>query len=441
MIKKALFILICVVLATTSFAQKGKYSIKCTVDDPALDGIYAVLQIHLPNGDWRIDSCMVRKGKFSFKGEVEGKTTADIVFREYRQESPYLFNFILEPGTLYIDHINKYDYDITLRGTPLNDALNAYFQADRADSLSCTLRKAYGDFLVRVEIFQADTVQSEQALLIYKKNIILLSPVPELKMHVAKEDSVFFRAQKHRVQRLWNLYHQNEHNLLACYAIEQLIYYDENFQHYNFVDSLLRTTDTLVVKKLGHKLDYLRNKLKHKLDYLREKENTSPGMPYVDIPGVVAVYSDEHWVETAGSLKDLIDGKLAVVNFRSTRCFSCSQEIRETIVPLYNNYKDSGLVVVGIVSWDTSKTFYQNFDIGFSTWNAWENFDDIYHDIANMHIKYPQLKADSVDAALIYGLEDLPETILIAPDGTILARDLHGPSIEKAILKALKKEE
>lgn len=427
--KKIILILACVVLTSAAFGQKGKYTIKCTADAPVLNGLTAYLQIHRPGGVLELDSCVVRKGRFSFKGEVEGNTTADIVFSEYLEIKalPFLFGFILEPGTLYIDHINKYDDDITLRGTPLNEALNAYFQADRVDPMSSTLRKAYGDYLIPAETYQADTVQAEQALLIYIKNKIFLPPVPEQKRYVAKEDSLFFHAQKRRVQRLWDLYHQNEHNILACYAIEQLIYFDENFQYYNFVDSLLRTADTLVIKKF-----------RHKLDYLRTKDNTSEGKPFIDIPGTVAVYSDEHWVETDGTLKDIINGKLAVVNFWSTGCFFCSQEIRGTLVPLYNKYKDSGLVVVGVDSWDTSKTFYQAYDNGGGFY-VWSN--NYFGDIANMHIKYPQLKADSVDAALIYGLEDIPETLLIAPDGTILARGLRGKYIEEAVVKALKKEE
>lgn len=430
--KKALLILACVVMASTALGQKGKYTIKCTVDDPVLNGLTAYLQIHRPGGMIELDSCVVRKGRFSFKGEVEGNTTADIVFREYLdiEASPFLFGFVLEPGTLYVDHFHKYDYDVTLRGTPLNEALNAYFQADRADPLSSTLRKAYGDYLIPAETYQADTVQFEQAILIYIKNKIFLPPVPEQKRYVAKEDSLFFHAQKRRVQRLWDLYHQNEHNLLACYAIEQLFSFDENFQSYDFVDSLLRTADTLVVKKFGCKLDYLRAHLEH----LEAKGNTSEGKPYVDIPGMMAVYSDEHWVETDGTLKDIIDGKLAVVNFWGTRCFSCPQEIRETLVPLYNKYKDSGLVVVGVDSWDNPRVFIRPLSYDRVVY-------DYFGDIANMHIKYPQLKADSVDAAIIYGLEDISETILIAPDGTILARDLHGEDIEKAVIKALKKEE
>lgn len=426
--KKIILILACVVLTSAAFGQKGKYTIKCTADAPVLNGLTAYLQIHRPGGVLELDSCVVRKGRFSFKGEVEGNTTADIVFSEYLdiKALPFLFGFILEPGTLYIDHINKYDDDITLRGTPLNEALNAYFQADRVDPMSSTLRKAYGDYLIPAETYQADTVQAEQALLIYIKNKIFLPPVPEQKRYVAKEDSLFFHAQKRRVQRLWNLYHQNEHNLLACYAIEQLIYFDENFQSYNFVDSLLRTADTLVV-----------NKLRRKLDYLRAKENTSQGNPYVDIPGTVAVFIDEHWAETSGSLKEIINGKLAVVNFWSTRCFFCSQEIRENLVPLYKKYKDSGLVVVGVDSWDNPRVFIQALGNGSTL--SWGN--DYFDDIAKMHVGYPQLKADSVDAALIYGLEDIPETLLIGPDGTILARDLRGDYIEEAVVKALKKEE
>lgn len=425
MIKKALFILICVVLATTSFAQKGKYTIKATVDDPTLNGITAYLQIHHPGGIIELDSCVVSKGNFSFNGEVEGNTTADIVFHEYNQATPFFFGFILEPGTLYIDHFHKYDDDVTLKGTPLNDALNAYLQVDRADPLSHILRKAYGDDPIPTGTFQADTVLMEQTLWIYIKNEIMLPPAPEQKRYAAKQDSLFLLAQKHRVQRLWNLYHQNERNLLACYAIEHLFSFDENFQRYNFVDSLLRTADTLVIKKF-----------RRKLDYLRTKDNTSEGKPFINIPGTVAVYSDEHWVETDGTLKDIINGKLAVVNFWSTGCFFCSQEIRGTLVPLYNKYKDSGLVVVGVDSWDNPRVFIQALGNGSTL--SWGN--DYFDDIAKMHVGYPQLKADFVDAALIYGLEDIPETILIAPDGTILARDLRSDYIEEAVVNALKKE-
>ena len=136
-------------------------------------------------------------------------------------------------------------------------------------------------------------------------------------------------------------------------------------------------------------------------------------------------------------MKEIINGKLAVVNFWSTRFFFCSQEIREALVPLYNKYKDSGLMVVGVDSWDNPKVFHLAYDNVQSI--SWSN--NYFGDISDMHIKYPQLKADSVDAALIYGLEDIPETLLIAPDGTILARDLCGKYIEEAVVKALKKEE
>ena len=93
--KKTILILACVVLTSAAFGQKGKYTIKCTADAPVLNGLTAYLQIHRPGGVLELDSCVVRKGRFSFKGEVEGNTTADIVFSEYLdiKALPFLFGF------------------------------------------------------------------------------------------------------------------------------------------------------------------------------------------------------------------------------------------------------------------------------------------------------------------------------------------------------------
>ena len=59
--------------------------------------------------------------------------------------------------------------------------------------------------------------------------------------------------------------------------------------------------------------------------------------------------------------------------------------------------------------------------------------------VADLGIEYPQL-LDNVDgnACEIYGINGIPHIMLIAPDGTILARDLRGDDVEKTVRLALK---
>ena len=52
-------------------------------------------------------------------------------------------------------------------------------------------------------------------------------------------------------------------------------------------------------------------------------------------------------------------------------------------------------------------------------------------------------KPSSADFSVImklYGITGIPHTILFAPDGTILARDLHGLALDAFIEKVLKTE-
>ena len=50
-----------------------------------------------------------------------------------------------------------------------------------------------------------------------------------------------------------------------------------------------------------------------------------------------------------------------------------------------------------------------------------------------MQITYPQILNTQKIATDLYGIKGIPETILFAPDGTILARGLRGEEIEKKL--------
>ena len=83
------------------------------------------------------------------------------------------------------------------------------------------------------------------------------------------------------------------------------------------------------------------------------------------------------------------------------------------IIGAYNRYKDKGLNVVGIAARDKP--------------------EDTQKAIEEMQIHYPQILNTQKIATDLYGINAIPETILFAPDGTILARGLHGDDLEKKL--------
>ena len=121
--------------------------------------------------------------------------------------------------------------------------------------------------------------------------------------------------------------------------------------------------------------------------------------------------------------RDLVDGRVALVDFYASWCPPCRAEIKDNLVPLWAKYKDRGLVIVGL--------------------NVWERGDRAKREaahqkvMADLGITYPQLVDSTSVATDVYGVRGIPQILLIGKDGTILARDLRGAAIEEAIVNAL----
>jgi thiol-disulfide isomerase/thioredoxin len=122
------------------------------------------------------------------------------------------------------------------------------------------------------------------------------------------------------------------------------------------------------------------------------------------------------FIETKGDLSDYIgQGSYVLVDFWASWCGPCREET-PFVVKAYNDYKDKGLVVLGIPVRDKLE----------ATKEA----------MKQLGIRYPQLLDPETTLAQEYGVNGIPHLFLFGPDGKVLQDGMRGEGID-AVLKPI----
>ena len=197
-------------------------------------------------------------------------------------------------------------------------------------------------------------------------------------------------------------YETNKTNAVGALAMENYLEYDDEVSYENLMEML---EGAAPVVSTYHALT-------EKFVKMEKMSHTSVGKPYIDLD--LTDYKTGKPIK----LSKVINGKVALIDFWASWCRPCRAEIPH-IAKIHEKYGSKEFVVISL--------------------NVWDKPDAQAKAIKDMNMVWTQLTDATRNATDKYGIEGIPQILLVGKDGKILARKLRGEDIEKAVKKALGK--
>ncbi len=346
-------------------------------------------------------------GEFTLKGTVEGRTYGTVSLDVYENgdfEEKFAGEIVggnfelrgeLESPGMYYLKIKEYEDITPLFLEPATMEIS--LKIDSAGNIESEMggSQAHTDYKALTEQYRSFDETDRDIYNVYYKS----GQEQENQEYLNIADSLWENNRLARIDFLINKMKEDPANIATAYMINRNSYLfelDDLGEVINSIDASIQVSED--VKDLNDRLAVLKR--------------VDVGQPVVDFT----------MEDTAGNpvkLSDQIRENYLLVDFWASWCGPCRQE-NPNIVAIYQDYKDKGFQVFGVsLDKDRDKWINAIHDDDLN----WEHVSD--------------LVGWQNKAAKLYGVRSIPHSVLVSPEGIIIAKNLRGEDLREKVSELL----